>query len=124
VNISELKDRLVAADVPGSNYFIVGIDSQEMPGKGGGFGELVISRTDDGHAWRLFTEERGRIQRETVYATEDEACEAAWEELKPRDRPVHVRTAEERARSRARAQQMIAEYSELDREYRDGGAER
>jgi hypothetical protein len=124
VNISELKYRLVAAGVPESNYFIVGIDSQEMPGKGGGFGELAVGRTDDGQAWRVFTEERGRIQRETVYATEDEACEAAWDELKPRTRPVHVRTPEERARSRARAQQMIAEYEELERQHRDGGSQR
>lgn len=82
MNRQELKDRLVAGGVPEGNYFIVGIDSQQTPGKGGGFGELVIARTEDERGWRLVTEERGRIQREQIFATEDEACQAAWAELR------------------------------------------
>lgn len=124
MNRQELKERLVAAGVPDSSYFIVGVDSQETPGKGGGFGELVITRANDDRGWRLLTEERGRIQRETIFPTEAAACDAAWEELKPRNRQVRPRTPEERARSRARAEQMIAEYSELERQNRDDSSER
>ena len=76
MNRRELKDRLVSAGVPEDNYFIVGVDSQLIPGQGGGFGELVITRTEDDRAWRLVSEERGQVQYQDVYATEEEACEA------------------------------------------------
>jgi len=107
--------------VPEGDYFIVGIDSQETPGKGGGFGELVLARTPDEQGWRILTEERGRTRREHTFATEEEACEAFWQELKPRDRPIRKRTAEERERARARAQEAIAEYRKAEEEYRRGG---
>lgn len=110
MNRRELKDRLVTAGVPEINYFIVGIDSQLAPGKGGGFGELVITRTEDDRAWALVCEERGRIQYQQIYATEEEVCEAAWEALKPRDRTIRERTPQERAQARARARAAVAEY--------------
>ena len=113
MNRCELKERLVAAGVPEDSYFIVGIDSQRTPGKGGGFGELVLTRTEDELGWRLLTEERGRIQREDRFATEGEACEQAWEELKPGNTPLRRRTAQERERSRQRAREMVAEYRRL-----------
>lgn len=122
MNRRELKDRLVAAGVPEINYFIVGIDSQQTPGKGGGFGELVITPAEDQQGWRLVSEERGRVQRDSRYATEDEACEEAWAELRPDDKPViRQRTPEERARARARAQESIAEYNKLEQDYRRNG---
>lgn len=114
MNRQELKERLVAAGVPDSSYFIVGVDSQETPGKGGGFGELVITRANDDRGWRLLTEERGRIQRETIFPTEAAACEAAWEELRPRNTAVRNRTPEERAAARARAREAIADYERLE----------
>ena len=77
MNRRQLKEQLVRAGVPEENYFIAGIDSQRTPGKGGGFGELVLTPAEDHHAWRLVTEERGRIQTERRYATEAAACEAA-----------------------------------------------
>jgi hypothetical protein len=121
VNRWQLKQRLVAAGVPEGDYFIVGIDSQKTPGKGGGFGELVLARTHDERGWRILTEERGRIQREHAFATEAEACEAFWQELKPRDRPIRQRTPRERERARARAQEVIAEYRKAEEEYRRRG---
>jgi hypothetical protein len=123
VNRRELKDRLVTAGVPEDNYFIVGIDSQTTPGKGGGFGELVLTRTEDDRAWRLVSEERGQVQYQQVYATEEEACEAAWDELKPRDQTVRQRTPEERAAARARAREAVADYEKISQDYRDRGAQ-
>jgi hypothetical protein len=112
VNRRQLKERLVAAGVPEADYFIVGIDSQQTPGKGGGFGELVLARAEDESEWRLLTEERGRVQREQRFASEAEACEAAWQELKPRDAPARPRTPEERARALARSREAVAEYEQ------------
>ena len=121
MNRSQLKERLVAAGVPEGDYFIVGIDSQKTPGKGGGFGELVLARTRGEQGWRILTEERGSIRREHTFATEEEACEAFWEELKPRDKVIRQRTPEERERSLARAREAIEEYRKAEEEYRRGG---
>jgi hypothetical protein len=121
----ELKERLVTAGVPDGNYFIVGIDSQQTPGQGGGFGELVLTRTEDEQGWRLVTEERGRLQSERIFGTEDEACAAAWAELKPFDTPVRTRSPEERAaaRAQARAREMVAEYDQIEPDYRGRGGQ-
>jgi hypothetical protein len=117
MNRRELKERLVAAGVPDGGYFIVGIDSQLTPGKGGGFGELVVAPAGDGYRWRLLTRERGQTQSESVYGTEAEACEEAWARLAPRDRPPRRRrTPEEVERARARAREMIDEYERLRRD--------
>ena len=114
MNRRELKDRLVAARVPEGDYFIVGIDSQLTPGKGGGFGELGVAPASDGPGWRLFTGEHGRVRGERVFATEDEACQKAWELLDPGSRPpLRPRTVQERAAAQERACQMIAEYQNL-----------
>jgi hypothetical protein len=121
VNRWQLKDRLVAAGVPEGDYFIVGIDSQKTPGKGGGFGELVLAPAKDGQGWRILTEERGRIQREHTFAAEEEACEVFWQELKPRERVIRQRTPQERERSRARSREVIEEYRKAEEEYRRGG---
>ena len=118
MNRRQLKQQLVAAGVPEGNYFIVGIDSQQTPGKGGGFGELVVAPTEDERGWRILTEERGQIQRETTFATEDEACDAAWAELQPRFQPVRQRTPEERERARARARDAVADYERAAENYR------
>ena len=121
INRRELKHRLVDAGVPESNYFITGIDSQLTPGKGGGFGELVITSTEGDRAWRLVSEERGQVRYQKAYATEEEACEAAWEALKPRDQTIRDRTPEERSQARARAREAIAEYEKISQDYRDRG---
>ncbi len=121
MNRRELKDRLVTAGVPEIHYFIVGIDSQLSPGQGGGFGELVITRAEDDRAWSLVSEERGRVQYEEVYATEEDVCEAAWARLKPGDQAIRQRTAEERSQARARAREAVAEYEKLSQDYRDCG---
>jgi hypothetical protein len=122
VNRRELKERLVATGVPEGDYFIVGIDSQQTAGKGGGFGELVLARAEDERQWSLLSEERGRVQRERRFATEAQACEAAWQELKPRDMPVRQRTPEERERGLARSRQAVAEYEKAAEHCRDGGS--
>lgn len=122
MNRRQLKERLVAAGVPEDNYFIVGIDSQQTPGKGGGFGELVVAPTEDERGWRLFSEERGQVQRETRFATEDEACDAAWQELQPRDRTIRQRSPEERERARARARESVADYERTAENYRGDGS--
>jgi hypothetical protein len=121
MNRRELKHRLVSAGVPEGDYFITGIDSQLAPGKGGGFGELVITSTEDGRAWRLVSEERGQVRYQEVYATEEEACEAAWETLKPGDQTIRDRTPEERSQARARAHEAVAEYEKISQDYRDRG---
>ena len=123
MNRRELKDRLVAAGVPEDNYFIVGIDSQLTPGKGSGFGELVLTRTEDDRAWRLLSEERGQVQYRQDYVTEEEACEAAWDALKPRKRTIRERTPEERSKARARAREAVAEYEKISQDYRDPGGQ-
>jgi hypothetical protein len=108
VDRKELKDRLVAAGVPESSYFIVGIDSQQTPGKGGGFGELVLTRADDAGC-RLVTEERGQVQRDQRFGTEDEACEAAWQELRPWNQTIRQRSPQERERALERSRRAQAE---------------
>jgi hypothetical protein len=121
MNRRELKDQLVAAGVPDGDYFIVGIDSQLTPGKGGGFGELVVAPAEGGRRWRLLSEERGQIRSESVFGTEAEACEEAWARLAPHDRPPpRRRSAEEIERARARAREMIAEYGRLSPEQHGG----
>jgi hypothetical protein len=120
VNRWQLKEQLVAAGVPEIGYFIVGIDSQQTQGKGGGFGELGLAPADDGQGRRIFTEERGRIQRERWFATEEEACEEFWQELKPLNRPIRQRTPQERERALERAREQIAEYRRAADEYRRG----
>lgn len=123
MNRRELKNRLVSVGVPEENYFIVGIDSQLTPGKGGGFGELVLTRTEGGLAWRLVSQERGQVQYQQAYATEDEVCEAAWEALKPRDETIRRRTPGERSAARARAREAVAEYEKISQDYRDRGGQ-
>ena len=81
----------------------------------------MLARAPDEQGWRILTEERGRIRREDTFATEEEACEAFWQELKPRDRPIRQRTPQERELARARAQEAIAEYRKAEEEYRRGG---
>lgn len=120
MNRWELKQRLAGAGVPESNYFIVGIDSQQTPGKGGGFGELVVAPAADQQGWRLMVEERGILQRNTWYASEDEACDAAWAELDPASKPaVRERTPQQRADALARARAAEAEYEQLEQQYRN-----
>jgi hypothetical protein len=119
VNRQQLKERLVVADVPESSYFIVGIDSQQTPGKGGGFGELVVAPAEDERGWRILTEERGRVQFERSFPTEDEACEAAWELLEPRNRPVAHLTAEQWAQAQSGSRDAVAEYEEAAARYRE-----
>jgi len=81
----------------------------------------VLARAPDEQGWRILTEERGRIRREDAFATEEEACEAFWQELKPPDRPVRQRTPQERDRARARTHEAIAEYRKAEEEYRRRG---
>ena len=87
----------------------------------GGLGELVITSTEDDRAWRLVSEERGQLRYQEVYATEEEACEAAWGALKPRDRTIRDRTPEERSQARARGRETVAEYEKISQDYRDRG---
>ena len=54
------------------------------------------------------------IQSERTFAAEDEACATAWAELKPFDTPVRTRGPEDRARAR----EMVAEYDQIEQDYR------
>jgi hypothetical protein len=118
VTIWELKRMLLDAGVDESSYFIAGIDERDSFGKGAGMGEVVITRTEDEQEWAIRSYERGLRTRDQRYPTEDAACQAAWEMLKPRPRVIRQRSAEDRRRSAALADEAKRQYAEAEEAYR------
>lgn len=71
-----------------------------------------------GPAWRLISAERSHIQREWQSATEEEACDAAWEMLKPRNKPLRTLSPEEWELGRTRTRQAIEDHRKAAENYR------
>ena len=68
MNVADLQERLNSAGIPNDLYSL----------DGGLWGDRVcIERTGD-HLWRVYHSERGQRYNETVFTTEDEACDRLW----------------------------------------------
>jgi hypothetical protein len=68
VNVSDLQQRLDSAGIPSDLYSL----------DGGLWGDRLCIERSGEHLWWVYHSERGQRYDETVFRTEDEACERLW----------------------------------------------